>query len=167
MLIHEMEGRECRELLARLGAGRLGCARNNQPYVVPVYFVYEADRLYGFSTAGQKIEWMRQNPLVCVEVDEVFAHNRWASVVVLGRYEELPDKREYNEVRRQAQALLEKRAMWWQTGYAASQARIMPKPAAPVFYCVHIEEISGHRAGPDAIEASLAAGGKARGGREV
>ena len=82
MLIREMNAQECRDLLARLGTGRLGCARNNQPYVVPVYFAYEPDRLYGFSTAGQKIEWMRENPLVCVEADEVHSHNQWASVIV-------------------------------------------------------------------------------------
>ena len=66
--------------------------KNNQPYVVPIYFAYEPDRLYGFSTVGQKVEWMRDNPLVCVEADEVRAHNEWASVVVLGRYEELSDR---------------------------------------------------------------------------
>ena len=153
MLVHEMNPEECRDLLARLGAGRLGCARNNQPYVVPIYFAYEPDRLYGFSTVGQKIEWMRENPLVCVEADEVHSRNQWTSVVVLGRYEELPDKPEYAESRRQAQSILEKRAMWWQTGYAASQSRVNHKPASPVFYCIHIEHLSGHKAVPDVIES--------------
>jgi nitroimidazol reductase NimA-like FMN-containing flavoprotein (pyridoxamine 5'-phosphate oxidase superfamily) len=153
MFIREMSAQECRDLLARLGTGRLGCARNNQPYVVPIYFAYEPERLYGFSTVGQKIEWMRDNPLVCVEADDVRAHNEWASVVVLGRYEELTDKPGYAEVRRQAQSVLERRALWWQTGYAASQSRHGPKPAAPVFYCIHIEGISGHRAVPDEIES--------------
>src|SRR5215475_13308167 len=115
-----MNPEECRDLLARLGAGRLGCARYNQPYVVPIYFAYEPDHLSGFSTVGQKIEWMRENPLVCVEADEVGTHNQWASVVVLGRYEEFPDTPEYTELRRQAQSILGKRAMWWQTGFAAS-----------------------------------------------
>jgi hypothetical protein len=71
----------------------------------------------------------------------------------VGRYEELSDKPEYIEVRRQAQSVLEKRAMWWQTGYAASQSRRGPKPVAPVFYCIHIEQLSGHKAIPDAVES--------------
>jgi len=162
MLIREMNGQECRDLLAHLGTGRLGCARQNQPYVVPIYFAYEPDRMYGFSTVGQKIEWMRANSLVCVQADEVHAHNQWASVVVLGRYEELPDKPEYADVRRQAQSQLERRAMWWQSGYAASQSRTGPKPAAPVFYCIHIEEISGYRADPDEVESFLSAGHSAK-----
>jgi hypothetical protein len=61
MRISEMEDRECRDTLARLGFGRLGCARDNQPYIVPIYFAYEPDRLYGFATLGQKIEWLRTN----------------------------------------------------------------------------------------------------------
>jgi uncharacterized protein len=155
VLIREIDPTECRNLLARLGTGRLGCARNNQPYVVPIYFAYEPDRLYGFSTIGQKIEWMRENPLVCVQTDEVHGHNEWESVVVLGRYEELPDTPGYSELRRQAQSVLEKRSMWWQTAYAASQSRVKPKPATPVFYCIHIEEVSGHKATPDEIELAL------------
>jgi nitroimidazol reductase NimA-like FMN-containing flavoprotein (pyridoxamine 5'-phosphate oxidase superfamily) len=155
MLLREMSRQECCDLLSRLGIGRLGCARNNQPYVIPIYFAYEPDRLYGFSTLGQKIEWMRANPLVCVEADEVLNHNNWESVVVLGRYEELPDKPEYAVLRLHAQSILEKRAMWWQTGYAASQSRHGKQPATPVFYCIHIEDISGHKAVPDAVETSL------------
>jgi nitroimidazol reductase NimA-like FMN-containing flavoprotein (pyridoxamine 5'-phosphate oxidase superfamily) len=158
MLIREMNAQECRDLLARLGTGRLGCARNNQPYIVPIYFAYEPDRLYGFSTVGQKIEWMRDNPLVCVQADEVYTHNQWASVVVLGRFEELLDNPEYIEVRRQSQSVLEKRAMWWQTGYAASQSRHGPKPGTPVFYCIHIEKLSGHRATPDSVESPFSTG---------
>ncbi|HEY6264225.1 MAG TPA: pyridoxamine 5'-phosphate oxidase family protein [Candidatus Acidoferrum sp.] len=112
MLVREMNPQECRDLLTRLGSGRLGVARNNQPYVIPIYFVYEPEHLYGFSTVGQKIEWMRTNPLVCVEADEVVSNNNWASVVVLGRYEELPDKSEYATLRVHARSVLEKRAMW-------------------------------------------------------
>ena len=62
--------------------------RENQPYVVPVYLTYDVlsggePCLYGFTTPGQKIEWMRANPLVCVEVDEVTAHDQWVSVIAL------------------------------------------------------------------------------------
>jgi len=156
MLIQKMNLQECREFLGRVGMGRLGCSRENQPYVIPIYFAYEGDRLYGFATLGQKIEWMRSNPLVCVEADEVFANNNWRSVVVVGRFEELTDKPESDEDRRQAQDTLEKRAMWWQTAYASSQPRRTPKPALPIFYCIHIDDLSGNKALPDTVEAPFA-----------
>jgi hypothetical protein len=36
--------------------------------------------MHGFCMVGQKIGWMRANPLVCVEADEVVNHTGWASV---------------------------------------------------------------------------------------
>ena len=156
MLIRDMNAQECRDLLTRLGVGRLACSHDDQPYIVPVYFAYESDRLYGFATFGRKIDWMRSNPLVCVEVEEVRSHFEWQSVIVLGRYEEYPDTSQFKDLRAQAQALLEKRYLWWQAAYAANQARSPTTHAAPVFYCVHIAEITGHRASPDPTE--IAAG---------
>src|ERR1700686_4846685 len=94
MLITKMRSRECREILMRLGYGRLACACNNRPYIVPLYFAYDADRLYCFSTLGRKIEWMRENPLVCLEADEVRGHDDWPSVVILGQYVEIPNTRD-------------------------------------------------------------------------
>src|ERR1700692_2033532 len=40
MLITKMRSRECREMVTRLGYGRLACASNNRPYIVPLYFSY-------------------------------------------------------------------------------------------------------------------------------
>jgi hypothetical protein len=34
---------------------------------------------------------MRTNPLVCVQADEVTNSEQWISVIVFGRFEELPD----------------------------------------------------------------------------
>jgi uncharacterized protein len=96
MVIREMSREECLRVLAEARLARLACAHENQPYVVPVYFAYHQPSsgepcLYGFTTPGQKIAWMRANPLVCVEVDEVAAYDQWVSVIAIGRYEELPE----------------------------------------------------------------------------
>ena len=64
MLIHEMAEVECRSALERANISRLGCALDNQPYVVPINVAFDGHFLYGFTTLGQKIEWMRSNPLV-------------------------------------------------------------------------------------------------------
>jgi nitroimidazol reductase NimA-like FMN-containing flavoprotein (pyridoxamine 5'-phosphate oxidase superfamily) len=146
MRISKMQARECRDTLARLGFGRLGCARDNQPYIVPVYFAYEPDHVYGFATFGQKIDWMRTNPRVCIQSDEVLGNDNWISIIAVGRYEELPDTPDYAEERRRAQFLLEKRSIWWQTSYVAAQVRGRPEPPSPVFYRIQIEEITGLRA---------------------
>ena len=56
MVINEMTKEECGAFLAKTSLGRLGCSLDNQPYVVPIYFVYEPDYIYVLSTFGQKTE---------------------------------------------------------------------------------------------------------------
>ena len=132
MLVSEMQPRECYEFLARVGFGRLACVRENQPYIVPVYFAYEPHRLYGFATLGQKVDWMRSNPRVAVEADEVKSHIEWTSVVVQGRYEEFPDVPEYASIRQQAQSLLEKILVVADRSCGGSDARAL-QPRHPHF----------------------------------
>ncbi len=149
MLVRDMNQEECRDLLVRLGFGRLGCASDNQPYVVPIYFAYEANCLFGFSTAGQKIEWMRSNPLVCVAADEIVGEDNWASVLAFGRYEELLDNPKYAARRLNAHALLEQRTFWWREAIATSQTRKEEVRPEPILYCIHVDKMTGHRASPD------------------
>src|SRR5579871_1491258 len=97
MLIQEMTKNECLHILASTRLGRLACVRENQPYIVPIYFVYDEHHLYSFTSLGQKIERMRCTPLVCVELDEVKDSNNWTSVVIFGQYEELPTTPEWEQ----------------------------------------------------------------------
>jgi len=150
MLIRELTEEECRRVLERLNFGRLGCALDNQPYVVPIYFSYDGRHLYGFSTPGQKIEWMRANPLVCLEVDERTSPDDWMSVVVSGRYQELPDTPEFRDLRNRAYNLLRRTPVWWEPGYAKTIVDGSERPLGEaVYFRVHIEQISGRRAVPD------------------
>jgi nitroimidazol reductase NimA-like FMN-containing flavoprotein (pyridoxamine 5'-phosphate oxidase superfamily) len=152
MFIHEMTEMACRQALEKAGFGRLGCARDNKPYVVPIYYIYDDDHLYGFTTLGQKVEWMRSNPYVCLEIDERISHDRWMSVIVFGRYEELPDTREYEGIRSRAQELLQRRVIWWEPAYVGTANRDVPHSLRPVCYRIHIHQITGKRATPDGVE---------------
>ena len=156
MFIHEMTEFECRQALERAAIGRLACARDNQPYVVPIYFALHGDYLYSFTTLGQKIEWMRVNPRVCLEVDERIGHDRWQSVVVFGHYEELSDLPKYEGTRARALELLQKHAMWWQPGGVGATHRDAPHSEIPITYRIRIVRMTGHRATPNAESAATA-----------
>jgi nitroimidazol reductase NimA-like FMN-containing flavoprotein (pyridoxamine 5'-phosphate oxidase superfamily) len=148
MLIEEMTEAECRNVLARTRLGRLACAHQNQPYIVPIYFAYEQPYLYAFTTPGQKVEWMRYNPIVCLEVDEVKDSDHWTSVVIFGRYEELQSMPVWKDASVHALELLNKNAGWWEPGCASSRLHDPSQPVAPVFYRIHIDRITGRRATP-------------------
>ena len=151
MVIQKMTLAECRDALVEADVARLACESGGQPYVVPVYLAYNNKCLYGFSTLGQKIECMRANPLVCIEIDDVKSQTHWMSVVVSGRYEELPDAPEHKAARLHALELLQKRAAWWEPAYIAGAHGDPAGALIPIFYRIHIDRMTGHRA-PDAGE---------------
>jgi nitroimidazol reductase NimA-like FMN-containing flavoprotein (pyridoxamine 5'-phosphate oxidase superfamily) len=115
-----------------------------QPYIVPIHFAYQDDWLYSFSVLGQKIDWMRANPLVCVEADQM-RREEWTTVVVFGRYEELSDTPKFRSERTLAFNLLQERAMWWEHGGAKKMPGGAPA-VVPIFYRIKIEQITGRRA---------------------
>jgi nitroimidazol reductase NimA-like FMN-containing flavoprotein (pyridoxamine 5'-phosphate oxidase superfamily) len=145
MLIQQLTRQASLNILARLRFGRLACARSTQPYVVPIYFIYNHDYLYSFSTVGQKIEWMRVNPKVCIEVDEVVSPQQWTSVIAFGRYEELPDTPEWRNEREFAYKMLQQNAVWWEPGYASSILHSAERKLLPVFYRIKLLQITGQR----------------------
>ena len=154
MIIQKLSTEECLNFLKEIKFGRLGCVRDKQPYVVPIYFVSDDKHIYGFTTLGQKIRWMRKNPLVCVEADHVIDHQNWTSVVVFGKYQELQDE-SATGLREYALELLQHRTMWWQPAVASTRDSEPAGKAPHIFYRIRIDEITGHRAGPDVLAEAV------------
>ncbi len=140
MLIQSMTEAASLELLARATLGRLACAHEGRPYITPMSVTYDAKALHGFSTVGQKITWMRANPHVCVEVEEVVSRLNWATVIVMGRYEELTSDAD----RKYAHDLLERRPAWWEAAYSKTVIDGNERPLKGVFFRISIDQITGH-----------------------
>jgi uncharacterized protein len=152
MIITEMTYQECGEMLAGSNIARLACARDNQPYIVPIRVDFSDGYLYSFATLGLKIEWMRQNPLVCLEVDEFTNPWRWTSVVVWGHYEELAATPENAGPRATAEGLFQKHPMWWEP----SSVPVAGHPERqPVVFRIRIDRMTGRRTSPDADNVPL------------
>ena len=149
MRIIAMSPQECSEMLNRVSIGRLACSLNDQPYVVPVSFFYEPDCLYIFSTAGKKIKWMRQNPKVCLQADEMGSTSNWLSVIVTGKYLELTAP-QYTAQREHARELLAQSVQWWLNPLAERRMDSSDRAVEPVFFRIDIESMTGLRAMPEA-----------------
>jgi nitroimidazol reductase NimA-like FMN-containing flavoprotein (pyridoxamine 5'-phosphate oxidase superfamily) len=126
--------------------GRLACVFGEQPYLVPFYFAFHNDYIYSFSDTGKKINWMRNNPLVCIQADEVSDAGTWTSVVASGRYEELEDTNEMQSTRTFAATLLQQRVQWWEPAAVKPGADGHASPVTPILYRIRLLEISGRRA---------------------
>ena len=145
MLIQDMSSDMCIDLLKRTHLGRLACAQGSQPYVVPISLAYQEKFIYCFATVGQKIEWMRTNPLVCIEIAEIVSRQEWQTVVIFGRYEELPNIPELQETRLIAHNLLARVAGWWEPGYVKTLHQGKVRPLHPIYFRISVDNITGHQ----------------------
>lgn len=145
MLVQQLSAEQCRSALSNARFGRLACSRGDQPYIVPTYFIVEEGQIYAFALPGQKLDWMRENPRVCLEIDDVAASDDWVSVVVLGHFEELPKTLEYESLRQRAHQLLQGRPMWWEPGSVAVADRPHNQGFSPVYYRISVDQVTGHR----------------------
>jgi uncharacterized protein len=146
MLIEAMTAQECWTMLARNNLARLACARDNQPYVVPVRVDLDGEFLYGYATLGRKIEWMRTNPLVCLEYEEIITPRQWGSLIVFGRYEELPHTPDHQSARQVAERLFQKYPMWWEPATVPLGGH---ERRPPVVFRIHEAAPEGRQGAPE------------------
>jgi nitroimidazol reductase NimA-like FMN-containing flavoprotein (pyridoxamine 5'-phosphate oxidase superfamily) len=96
-MIKQLNQDQARHLLRKGRIGRLGCIADDEPYVVPVNYVFNGECAYLHSLPGHKIEAMRKRPRVCLQVDEIEDETNWKSVLAFGTYEEITERDERAE----------------------------------------------------------------------
>lgn len=71
--------------------GYLSYISKGKPYVVPITYYYfeEGDYIISYSGEGHKIDAMRSNDLVSFCVTEIDNVNKWESVMVQGKFQQL------------------------------------------------------------------------------
>ncbi len=68
---------------------RIACCDDKLPYLVPITYYYDGKYIYGQSQEGMKINILRKNPNVCIQVDLITSMSIYQSVIVNGKFEEL------------------------------------------------------------------------------
>src|SRR5689334_5623274 len=91
----ELSRAEIDDFLRGQRIARLGCHADGVTYVVPLIYAYDGGAVVAVTTEGRKTAMLRENPRVCVEVDEYDTDGRgsWRSVIADGTYEELAGDR--------------------------------------------------------------------------
>lgn len=132
----ELSPHEIDEFLRSQRIARLGCHSDGVTYVVPLIYAYENGSVVAVTTVGRKTAMLREDPRVCVEVDEYDADSKgsWRSVIAHGTYEELA-----GDAVEPALALLRER-------FARAAGRTaVPRPLGPnvVVLRIKLDEMSG------------------------
>ena len=137
--ILEMSAAEIRDALRDLRFGHLGCSRDDQPYVVPIYFAYDSDEIFIYTNAGYKSELIDANPLVCLQAEDILPNGQWRSVIANGRAEriEVPTEREraIELIRESNPRLLPATALRWRNDWIRKPVEIV--------YRIRITSMSG------------------------
>ena len=97
-MLGELSETQIESLLKQQVTGRIACHAEGTTYIVPVNYVYDGTYIYGHSSIGKKIDMMRKNPEICFEVDDIKSVFRWQSVIAWGRFEEITDGNEIEQV---------------------------------------------------------------------
>jgi hypothetical protein len=65
-----MNTKEAIKLLKKSHVGRIGLSYGDNPYIVPLNFIYYDFKIYFHCTIdGKKLEYIKRNPKICFEVD--------------------------------------------------------------------------------------------------
>jgi hypothetical protein len=134
--MRELSADEIEDFLRSQRVARLGCHAGGETYVVPVIYAYGDGAVVTVTQEGRKVAMLRENPRVCVEVDEYDADGRgsWRSVIAYGEAEELA-----GDGIEAALALLRER-------FARTAGReAEPRPLTPgvVVLRIHLDEVAG------------------------
>lgn len=134
---------EARRLLAEAPVGHIGFISDGSPYVTPMSFVVDGQRILFRTTGGKKLDALRRDPRVCIEVSRFDPETgEWASAIVTGNAFETDDNRTGERV---IEMLYEKYGQV--LGDPLSRGGLQPVPGLPHVIEVTIEEITGMSAG--------------------
>jgi nitroimidazol reductase NimA-like FMN-containing flavoprotein (pyridoxamine 5'-phosphate oxidase superfamily) len=145
MIIREMDAADGTTFVSSRRIGRLACCSNGRPYVVPVHYVYRDGSIFSFTMPGQKLEFMRANPRVCLQVDDITHKDHWTSVIIEGIFREFSTDKD----KQQAWTILREHNDWWVNGGQQVDHAQQEQPDAdrkPVFFAISIDVVSGRAA---------------------
>ncbi len=134
---------EARQFLTEAMVAHIGVIANGEPYVTPMSFVVDGNRLLFRTKLGKRFEAIEANPVVCIEVsrfDE--ASGDWTSVMVKGKAMERDDE---PTTARTIELLLHK----YETvlGSPLGHGGLQPMASFPHVIEVPIDEITGMSSG--------------------
>ena len=144
-MFNTLSDKQMIEVISNNFIGRLGCHADGKTYVVPVSYAYDGDYIYMRSFEGMKLEMMRKNPNVCLQVDKIEDMADWQSVIVWGTFEELTDLKE----REKGLNALLSRIL---PNIVSDMAKLSPEWPFPtddlnkidgIVYRIHIKEMTG------------------------
>jgi uncharacterized protein len=115
--------------------GRLGCIAEGWPYVVPVNYYFDGENIYIHTLPGKKLDALRVNPRVCLQVDEIKDPYNWRSVIAYGTFEEISNEETQENVLTKLYSRL--------PHMTPVESRLVKGSKGTIVFRVKVEEVTG------------------------
>lgn len=119
-------------------------------YLLSQFLTFFRTRKYiiAHSREGQKIEILRKNPVVCLEVDLIHNLSNWESVILWGKYEEItsqPDRHYALDllIRKFNQQKLKEMQVVYAEQSEIDESMVLPDREKAIVYRIKVENKSG------------------------
>lgn len=151
-MIQDMTHEECLGVLGANFIGRLAYIAASSPFVIPITYYYHQEpnnnSIISYSLEGHKIDSMRINGLVALQVDEIESVNQWRSVLVHGEFEELERidaKKELREFSQGVKALINRDDDKDVQFIHEFSSKLEAGNGSPIVFRINIQEITGKK----------------------
>ncbi|HEX6299903.1 MAG TPA: pyridoxamine 5'-phosphate oxidase family protein [Acidimicrobiia bacterium] len=135
---------EALEVLAGQPVAHLGIVVDGVPYVTPMSFVLEGNRILFRTMAGKKLEGIKASPAVCIETADYNPETGdWVSVIVRGTARLVDDP----DTRQELIALLYDKYEKVMGSPLSGGGGLMPLGGTPYVIEVPIDEMTGMSSG--------------------
>jgi len=129
--------------------GHLSYIAQGSPFTIPITYYYDkiSYAIISYSAEGHKMDSMRKNSEVALEVEEIESNNNWQSVLVHGTFEELhgSDAKYYlHEFTEGVKSIITQKEHTHPEFISEFSSKSSSKKI-PVVYRIKIEEITGKR----------------------
>ena len=134
---------QAREFFSEALVAHIGVISEGRPYVTPMSFVVDGDRILFRTKPGKRFEGMTANPIVSIEASHFDTDTGdWVSVIVIGTATEVHDD---ETISKTVQLLLQKYEKM--LGSPLSRGGLQPMASFPHVVSVSIDEITGMASG--------------------
>ncbi len=94
-MIEELSRREAEKLFEKCKFGHLACVlESGEPYLVPINYLFIDGSIYVHTLPGKKLDALRGNGKVCLQVEEIKSDCLWRSAIAFGEFQEIKKREE-------------------------------------------------------------------------
>jgi nitroimidazol reductase NimA-like FMN-containing flavoprotein (pyridoxamine 5'-phosphate oxidase superfamily) len=145
----KIDNKESLQILSNNYIGHLAYISNDAPYILPITYYYDPkeNTILSYSSEGHKINAMRLNGAISIQIEEIESINSWKSVLIIGDFEELKGseaKMHLHNFAQNVKNIISKKEAINPESINSFTSKL-ESDSIPIIYRINIQEIIGRK----------------------